>query len=141
MPNERMGNRSLPQPPNVSTGIVTAAIAGFLGLVALSMTGLFFYLKSTVPDIFNIAVAHRFPEPTLQKNPHDDLRRFEREQRAATSGYGWIDQSKGLVRIPIGDAMRIIAARGDRGFDPLDPPASKSDPAAPNASNPDGVGP
>ena len=141
MPNENMGSRRLPQPPDVATGIVIAAIAGFLGFVALSMTGLFFYLRSAAPVVFKAAVEHHFPKPTLQKRPQDDLRRFEREQRAALSGYGWVDRSKGLVRIPIEEAMRIIAARGDHAFDPLDPPVNMSSPAASNAGNLDGTRP
>jgi hypothetical protein len=141
MPNENMGDRSLPQTPDVATGIVIAAIAGFLGLVALSMTGLFFYMRSAAPGVFKAVVEHHFPEPTLQKSPQDDLRRFESEQRAALSGYGWVDQSKGLVRIPIEEAMRIIAARGDHAYDPLDPPLNMQGPAASNAGHPDGVPP
>ena len=35
------------------------------------------------------------------------------------SGYGWVDRSKGIARIPIDEAMRIIAARGDHAYDPL----------------------
>ena len=97
------------------------------------MTGLFFYLRSTAPGVFKSAVEHPFPEPTLEKSPQDDLRRFERDQRAALSGYGWVDRSKGLVRIPIEEAMRIVAARGDHAYDPLDPPANSSDPVASSA--------
>lgn len=141
MSNEHMENRRLPRPPDVATGAVIAAIAGFLAFVALSMTGLFFYLRSTAPGVFEAAVQHQFPEPTLQKKPQADLIRFEREQRAALSGYGWVDRSKGLVRIPIEEAMRIIAARGDHAYDPLDPPANMSSPAALNAGNPRGVRP
>ena len=138
MPNENMGNRRLPQPPDVATGIVIAAVAGFLGFVALSVTGLFFYLRSTAPGVFKAAVEHQFPEPTLEKSPQDDLKRFERDQRAALSGYGWVDRPKGLVRIPIGEAMRIVAARGDHAYDPLDPPANSSDPVASSARTIDG---
>jgi hypothetical protein len=136
-----MDSRRLPQPPNVATGIVTITVVGFLGFVALSMTGLFFYLRSSVPDAFGKVIEHHFPEPTLQKNPQDDLRRFKREQREALSGYGWVDQSKGLVRIPIDEAMRIIAARGRQAYDPLDQSASTSSPRAPAAGSPDGVRP
>jgi hypothetical protein len=141
MPNEYMSNRRLPQPPDVATGIVIAAIAGFMAFVALFATSLFFYLRSTAPGVFKATVEHQFPEPTLQKTPQGDLRRFEREQRAALSGYGWVDRPKGLVRIPIEEAMRIIAARGDHAYDPLDPPVNMSSPAASNAGNPDGVRP
>src|ERR1700761_4103379 len=99
MPNEEMGNQRMPQPAGVANRTVIVAVAGFLGFVALSMTGLFFTLRSAVPDAFKAAVEHPFPQPALQKHPQDDLRNFEREQRATLSGYGWVDQSKGLARI------------------------------------------
>ena len=134
MPNETMGERDPPQSPEVATSVVVVAVAGFLGFVALSMIGLFFYLRSGAPDAFRKVVEHSFPEPALQKNPRDDLTRFELLQRAALSGYDWVDQSRGLARIPIEEAMRIIASRGDRAYDPLDRPASGSD-----AGSPDGA--
>jgi hypothetical protein len=40
VPNEKMGSRRLPQPPDVAAGIVVIAVAGFLGFVALSMVGI-----------------------------------------------------------------------------------------------------
>ena len=141
MPNEKMNSRRLPQPPDVAPGIVIIAVAGFLGFVALSMAGLFFYLRSAVPHVFERVTENHFPEPVLQKNPQEDLRRFEHEQRAALSGYDWVDQPKGLARIPIEEAMRIIAARGDRAYDPLDPPASTLSSGAPAAGSSDGVRP
>lgn len=141
MPNETMSNRRLPQPPGVATRIVITAVVGFLGFVALSMIGLFCYLRATVPSVFRTAVEHRFPEPSLQKKPQHDFMQFERKQHDALSGYGWVDRSKGLVRIPIEEAMRIIAARGEHAYDPLDPPVKMSVPAASNAGDPDGVRP
>ena len=30
MPNEEMGSRTMPQPPDVATGVVIMAVAGFL---------------------------------------------------------------------------------------------------------------
>jgi hypothetical protein len=136
MPNERMGNRSLPEPAEVATGTVVIAVAGFLGFVALSMTGLFFYLRSEVPGAFRAAIEHQFPEPRLQKTPQGDLRRFEQKQRDLLSDYGWVDRSAGVVRIPIEEAMRIIAAKGDHAFDASDRSAGASIPA-----NPDGAVP
>jgi hypothetical protein len=134
MPNEEMGNQRMPQPAGVANRTVIVAVAGFLGFVALSMTGLFFSLRSAVPDAFKAAVEHPFPEPALQKHPQDDLRNFEREQRATLSGYGWVDQSKGLVRIPIEQAMQIVAARGSHAYDAPDQPG-----ATPQSAGPDGV--
>lgn len=136
MPNEKMRARAIPQTPNVAAGVVIIAVAGFLAFVALTMTGLFFYLRTGAPGALRQATEHPFPEPALQKRPQDDLKRFEVEQRMSLSGYGWVDRSKGIARIPIEDAMRIISARGDHAYDPLEPPAS-----APNAARPIGAQP
>ena len=124
MPNEEMGSRAMPQAPDVATGAVITAVAGFLAFVAIVMAVLFFYLGATVPNAFQHAIKNPFPAPALQKTPRDDLKRFELEQRKALSGYGWADRSKGLARIPIDEAMRTIAARGEHAYDPLNPPAA-----------------
>lgn len=136
MPDERMGSRCLPEPAGVATGTVIIAVAGFLSFVALSMTGLVFYLRSQVPGVFTAAVEHQFPEPTLQKAPQGDLDRYEQKQRDALSGYDWIDRSAGIVRIPIEEAMRIIAKKGDHAFDAPDPSAAKSGTAKPDGAVP-----
>ena len=55
MPNEKWETERVPQPPDVATGIVIIAVAGFLAFVALSMTGLFFYLRTGAPGAFRQA--------------------------------------------------------------------------------------
>ncbi|MBV9673624.1 MAG: hypothetical protein JO076_12480, partial [Verrucomicrobia bacterium] len=56
--------------------------------------------------------SERFPSPRLQVNPRDDLVNYQnRENRTLNSG-GWIDRSKGIVRIPIEQAMALIVQRG-----------------------------
>lgn len=136
MPNEEMGSRAIPQPPDVATGTVIISVAGFLSLVAVAMIGLFFYLKAGAPAAFKQPTQQDFPKPALQTRPKEDLARIEFEQRMALSGYDWVDRSKGLARIPIDDAMRIIAARGDHAYDALEPPGSASDPAKPKEARP-----
>jgi hypothetical protein len=136
MPNEEMGSRTLPEPPGVATGVVMIAVVAFLGFVAVMMAVLFFYLKAGAPEALERATEHPFPEPALQKTPVDDLKQFELEQRMALSGYGWVDRSKDIARIPIDEAMRIIASRGDHAYDPIEPPT-----AASNAGNQVGARP
>lgn len=126
MPNEEMGSRTLPEPPSIATGVVMSIVAAFLVVVAIAMALIFFYLKTGAPNALKQATEHAFPEPALQKSPHDDLKKFELQQRMALSGYGWVDRSKNIARIPIDEAMRIIASRGDHAYDPLDPPADVS---------------
>ena len=100
------------------------------------MTGLFFYLRSAAPDAFKATVEHPFPAPELQKNPQGDLQDFERDQRATLSGYGWIDRSKGIARIPIEQAMQMIAAHGPHAYDAPDQPEITPPPAGTDGGRP-----
>jgi hypothetical protein len=136
MPNEEMGSRTIPEPPDVATRTVLVTVAGFLGFVALAITGLFFYLKTEAPGALKQAVEHQFPAPTLQKSPQADLERFEIEQRKALSGYGWVDRQMGLVHIPIEEAMRIVATRGDHAYDALEDPTNAANPSTPAGVRP-----
>jgi hypothetical protein len=122
MPDKKMGGRTLPQSPEVATWTVVLCAVGFLAFTVLSMAVLFFYLKVSAPGAFSPVQQSSFPQPALQTQPREEFRNFERQQRAMLSGYGWIDKSNGLVRIPIEDAMRVIAGRGPHAYDPLEQP-------------------
>jgi hypothetical protein len=58
------------------------------------------------------------PEPRLQgvpghgTDPQDDLRVKIEEDSEADEKAAWIDQNTGIARIPVEDAMKIIAERG-----------------------------
>lgn len=120
MPPDEMGSRQKPQPPAVATRAVLIAIGGFLGFVALTMAGSYIYLRSTTPGMFDAAARRSFPQPALQTDPRADLAAFNARQQQALTGYGWVDRDAGIVRIPIDDAMAVIAARGNRAYDPPD---------------------
>lgn len=124
MPNEEMGGRAAPQPPDVSHGVVLAATGGFLAFVALMMIGMFVLLRTEAPRALRQRPQAPFPQPSLQTDPHADLKRFLDEQRAELTGYAWIDREQGLAKIPIEEAMRIVAARGAHAYDPLQPSVS-----------------
>jgi hypothetical protein len=50
--------------------------------------------------------------PPYRSTPVMDLAAMrEAEQRALTT-YGWVDQQKGIVRIPIAEAMKLTVERG-----------------------------
>ena len=52
------------------------------------------------------------PAPRLQERPDLDLQEVRaREDRILTT-YGWVDKSRGVVRIPIEEAMRLVAEQG-----------------------------
>lgn len=52
------------------------------------------------------------PEPRLQASPHEDLKRYLERQNWELTHYHWVDRSKGVVAIPIEQAIEIIAKRG-----------------------------
>lgn len=57
------------------------------------------------------------PEPRLQgvpgheKDPQQDLRDKMAADAAANESIGWVDKSNGIAKIPVSDAMKIIAEK------------------------------
>jgi hypothetical protein len=51
-------------------------------------------------------------EPRLQEASTIDLGELRRRERAELESSGWVDQKARTVRIPIAEAMRVIAERG-----------------------------
>jgi len=52
------------------------------------------------------------PEPRLQATPKIELKDLRADEDAILNSYGWIDPNKGIVRIPIAQAIDIVAQKG-----------------------------
>jgi hypothetical protein len=52
------------------------------------------------------------PEPRLTVNPGQDLKTMRAAEDGLLNNYGWVDQEKGIARIPIEDAIQILAQKG-----------------------------
>jgi hypothetical protein len=52
------------------------------------------------------------PEPRLQAEPKIELKDLRADEDAILSSYGWVDPNKGIVRIPIDQAIDIVAQKG-----------------------------
>jgi len=52
------------------------------------------------------------PEPRLQTNPKQDLRDLLAAEDKVLNSYGWVDRTRGIVRIPIDEAMKLTVQRG-----------------------------
>jgi hypothetical protein len=52
------------------------------------------------------------PEPRLQTNPRQDLIEMRASEDAVLNTYGWVDKTAGVVRIPIGQAMKLTVEHG-----------------------------
>jgi len=52
------------------------------------------------------------PWPRLQSNPARDIAEYQEEQRRLATTYGWQDRQRGIVRMPVDQAMEIVLRRG-----------------------------
>jgi hypothetical protein len=52
------------------------------------------------------------PPPVLQEAPALDLQTLRAREDAVLGSYGWVDREAGVLRIPIDEAMRVVAERG-----------------------------
>jgi hypothetical protein len=52
------------------------------------------------------------PEPRLQAEPKVELKDLRADENAILDSYGWINPDKGIVRIPIDEAINIMAQKG-----------------------------
>jgi hypothetical protein len=52
------------------------------------------------------------PEPRLQAQPKIELKDLKADEDAILNSYGWINPDKGIVRIPIDEAINIVAQKG-----------------------------
>jgi hypothetical protein len=56
--------------------------------------------------------ALRPPAPRLQARPEVELAELRAQEDAILGSYAWVEKDRGLVRIPVDEAMRIVAERG-----------------------------
>jgi hypothetical protein len=52
------------------------------------------------------------PAPRLQPEPVKELNQMHENEEMLMKSYGWVDQSKGIVHIPIEQAIDIVAQKG-----------------------------
>ena len=69
------------------------------------------------------------PAPRLQTVPVQDLAAARAEEERTLTTYGWVDEHAGTVRIPIAEAMRLLAERGEAPLPKAPPSASPPAPA------------
>lgn len=53
-----------------------------------------------------------FPEPRLQADDEADMNKFRLQEEQVLRTYDWVDQSTGVTRIPITQAMQALAGQG-----------------------------
>jgi hypothetical protein len=56
------------------------------------------------------------PGPNLETDPQANLKRLRAAEDEQLNSYYWIDKQKGVVHIPIEEAMKKLATTGIPGF-------------------------
>jgi hypothetical protein len=86
-----------------------------LGAFAV-LFGLFRYFQTSITEVQGpergVAPSQQPPQPRLLSNEPQELNQVRAAEDQTLNSYGWIDQSKGVVRIPIQRAMELVAQRG-----------------------------
>ena len=82
----------------------------FLALAAIALKLIF----NTTPywPLLGAATNKNETDPVLQTLPSSDLAAFRKQEDADLNKLGWVDRDAGIARIPIDDAMGLIAAQG-----------------------------
>jgi hypothetical protein len=52
------------------------------------------------------------PAPRLQVTPERDLAELRAQEEAILGSYAWVEKDRGIARIPIDEALRIVAEEG-----------------------------
>ena len=98
--------------PLAKIGLVLAAIFILLVISPLVMIAAF----PTTPADVSRAVTVEPPQPRLQTDPSEDLAQFRADEDKRLNTYYWIDEKKGVVHIPIQQAIKELAEDGIDGF-------------------------
>jgi hypothetical protein len=96
-------------------GPVALVYAGVVALLVISCIVLIAAYPRSLPDA-NRDLHIAPPGPRLQTNAAADLQTFREDENNRLNTFYWIDQQKGVVHIPIEQAMKKLAETGIPGF-------------------------
>ena len=119
MPSERSQSTPRLEPPRVATRVVLCAGIGLLLFLGVSLVLMHFYYRSAIEQAVFVPPSP-FAKPRLQTNDRSDLASLEAKQRSTLQNYAWIDREKGIVAIPIEEAMKRILSRGGDPYAPIE---------------------
>lgn len=102
---------------DVSPALVAAIAAGFALFLAATPFVIQLSFRHSRPDQVTGRRGAMPPAPRLEADPVADGAAYRSREAALLARYGWVDRSAGIVRMPVGEAMRVSAERGRAGWD------------------------
>ncbi|KMO31956.1 hypothetical protein VQ02_24860 [Methylobacterium variabile] len=110
-----------PEAPDIRLKPVLLTGLFIVVFVAVTLAGVRVY-RDTVITSPNTEPARTFDGPALQRDPQADLARLLADQRRRLETYAWVDRAHGIARMPVTEAMRLLAGRGAQAYAaPLQP--------------------
>lgn len=96
-------------------GIAVFAIA-FVGVTVALIVVLTLFVRAywLLPQVATTLIQDQIvsrPEPSLQSDPGRDLEMHLAEKRQRLNSFDWVAREEGVARIPIDEAMRLLAER------------------------------
>lgn len=119
----------LHEPAGLNLKGLALSLGAFIGMVIAAHLGVAtMYLAMLVSRPSPGAAADPAGEAQIQGwvHPADELNAVRGAARERLSGYGWIDQRRGIVRIPIERAMSLIVDEAAHHPAPPEPAAPAS---------------
>lgn len=114
--SENALSRARHEPTDVGKHFIWIGVALLLASVlALTALVLWLYPGAMIDRTMRLPLPH-YPNPQLQPNPREDMAKFYDEEMRRLNGTGWIDKARGVVHIPISDAMRKVVQDGVPGW-------------------------
>jgi hypothetical protein len=100
------------EPADVTFRFLLCGAGTVLGTIVLCIFAVMWLYPTAVQDRRLSAALPVYPTPRLQADPTKDLQRFTAQELSRLNSAGWVDKSRGIVHIPIDEAMRRLAAQG-----------------------------
>jgi hypothetical protein len=83
-----------------------------VGGIACALLAAALMLRATGPAANTPPQPFQAPAPQLQPAPQPDRAAYFADKRRLLDSYGWVDRQAGIARIPLDEAMKLLAARG-----------------------------
>lgn len=103
----------LPERRDVSGRAMMIFLVAFVAFLAITLVVMrLLFDTSGIWPVGGPAETGNARSPALQRTPVEDLAELRRREERELHTLGWVDRDAGIARIPIGEAMKMIAADG-----------------------------
>lgn len=112
--SQKSGAGSSHETRDVNVRRIVHIVAALLVTCALAMVAADFFLRRVTryQQAAPPAAPEGFPQPQLQRIPAAELQQLQAKFHRDLTSYGWVDRNRGVVRIPVKQAMELLVQRG-----------------------------